>query len=474
LNTEIQSPGCDRRERVFTKKSGLMIVIVGTLLSLAYWRLIPHVHNYPHAGKEFYVGARLLAEGNNPYSSPELQAASRKYAPEGMVAGFDRQPQIHLPATLMVLAPFSLLPWTVYCFLQLVLNTFCIPIIVYLCLLGITARPAFWSLALISLFVAFLAPTWENVVIGQIALPLVLCFLLLARSFARRKVAWLSALTFFALLKFTFALPLIAYVFWKGSRAQRFGMAVAATIFILLNAVAVLRIGPHTFLAGYRTQVARSFGPGGLNDVRTADGQSARLDLESLLAVFPATAQDKLINGAAIVILVGIFLYQCRTRSVFSLWHVSALSLLTLLLFYHRNYDAVLLIPSLFFGFYEWRRKMSAQDQARSKASKSRVPNVMAFVLMVLVLASFGIIGNGSHNILGSVLRHFRTSPPPYLHSLLVLGIYLVVIFGFEKKVLAKIKTESSNDAMLTEPVFMSGLAGVERREAHRIHELVP
>ena len=455
LDHRLGNPGGRQLSKnpALTNNPALMVFVIGLLLGLLYWHLIPHTHNYPHAGKEFYVGAKLLAAGKNPYSSHQLQAASREYAPEGMVAGFERQPQIHLPATLAVLTTVSWLPWPLFCFLQVLVSAFCIPAIVYLCLRYLTPLPSLPSLGVLSLGLAFLPPVWQNIVIGQVTLPLVLIFLLLARSFAQHRVRSLGLLAFLALLKFTFALPLLVFVFWKGSRAQRLAMVTAAAGFVLLNSVAVLRIGPNGFRAGYHAQVNNSFGPGGLNDVHTSEGQTARIDLDSLLALSHVLPAEGFLKAAAWAFLLGLFLYQVGRwdksgrrshgggQEGLGLWHVSALSLLTLLLFYHRTYDAVLLVPCLFFGFKLWeegrrQEQVKGLEQAERREhtglvmSGRRRSRSIPLTLVALILVCFGSIGNGDHNVLDFVLHRLHASSPPYVHSLLALTVYLVLVLS--------------------------------------------
>jgi len=398
-----------------TRPPYLLVFVIGTLLSLLYLKLIPHVHNYSHAGKEFYVGAKLLTFGKNPYDSQQLQDASRRYAPEGWVAGKKEQPQIHLPATLAVIGLFSWLPWAVFWVIQVVLNAFCVPAIVYLCLRYLYPRPPAGGLWAGSLVMAFLAPTWQNVVIGQVALPLTLCFLLLARSTTRQTLAKVASLSFLALLKFTFSLPLLAYLFWKGTRQQRLAITLAGAAFLAVNVAAVLHIGPHAFLSGYQQQVGYSFAPGGLNDP-LGPGRSARVDLAIVLAGLAGGRALDLLTRALQGILVGLFLLRvvqggCLRHHHLSLTEVSALALLTLILFYHRIYDTVLLAPGLCLIGLDWkRRRLRPAHWALGGA-------------LILCLASIG-----NHNLVDLALRPLGMTQPPSLRALTVLVGYLVLV----------------------------------------------
>src|SRR5262245_54498292 len=91
------------------------ICLLGVLFGLVFGRLSVRAHPFGFDGELFYVGARLLVDGQNPYRRAELREASQRYAPEGLPAGIAQQAQMHLPATLAAFTLVSWMPWTAYC-----------------------------------------------------------------------------------------------------------------------------------------------------------------------------------------------------------------------------------------------------------------------------------------------------------------------------------------------------------------------
>jgi hypothetical protein len=385
------------------------ICLLGILFSLVFGRLSVREHRFVFDGKLFYIGAKLLVAGQNPYRLSELREASRRYAPEGFPAGIEQQAQMHLPATLAAFALFCWMPWTAFCWFLDLLNAFCLPLIAYLLLEYLTPKPSVRALCGASFCLAIFPSTWQNFAVGQLGLPPLLFALLAARALTRNRFPQAVLFCLLALLKFTCSLPLLLYLFLKGDARKRRAIGAAFGLFLVLNLATAAHIGIHRMLAGYQEGIDSLFRAGATND----PGVGARMDADSLLAALPGGTPAVAAKAAAAAALVAAFLYGCRRSQALHLAEVSALSLLALLLFYHRTYDATLVFPALFLAWGLLRTgERSASD----------------LLLMGGLLLCWASIGN--HNLLDLLLRPLHLQQPFWWRSLAVLASFLALVCG--------------------------------------------
>lgn len=388
----------------------VLLALIGLTLSLLFGLLIRHPEQRLRDGKLLLVGARRLLHGGNPYAQAELAAEQQTYAPGGQSVGSPDEAQLQLPATLALAVPFSLLPWKLFCWLFVIGSACCIPGIAFCCLRAIGTEPSPKALWLGSLSIAVLPATWQSLNIGQIALPIVLLVLLAAQAFRERQPGSGALFTFLALCKVTFVLPLLAFLFWKGERQTRRALLAAGVVFVVLNGVTVLKIGPAPFRAAYRQNVQDQFGPGGVNAARGA-GQKARMDIESLTALAPEGTVSKAAQIGLSLLLVGALAARAWRSKWAGGWEVAALSALALLLFYHRTYDVLLLVPALFLAYRLFR---------------DSVPGVGKWVLaatLFLCLTSTGV-----RNLPELILPRLGLTPPLCFRALTALLVYAALV----------------------------------------------
>lgn len=389
------------------------VLYIGAMLSIAFGFLTPKVHNYSHDGRQLYVGAHLLLLGKNPYDHQQLVRGYAEFAHEAHGVDQSPAPQIHLPATFVALAPLTLLPWPVFCWMQILLNAFCIPVVAYICLRRCFVQPPIPILCLSAFCIAILPGTWQNFALGQIALPIsVLTFGTIELLKTQNSRLGVPAVLL-ALVKFTLCLPLLAYSFFIGSRAARLILAAGLAIFIFINLFGVLLIGPRQFLSSYEQNNSATFSAGTQNDIH-GEGRRARVDLECLLSSLPnplEVSATKIVIGG---ILFTGFMYR-RPKVEITIADLSALSLFALILFYHRTYDTVLLSPCIILVLMFLLDRRLAGFRALFAG------------LLVITLAA---IGSDNHNVVDVLLRHVNTRQPTYFKALCLLLDALVLVFG--------------------------------------------
>lgn len=306
-----------------------------------------------------YFGTRCLLNHCDPYQEDQLVAHYRLEGRELPSDSIQRRKAVtlyvNLPTTFLFIAPFALLPWT-------------------------TAQ-ALWIILLVGLFftAAFLAWRAANASSPQIAL-LLTCLLLIncEVAFATGNTAGivvsLSVIAVWCLVRrrfpalgvlcFAVALaikPHDAGLLWLffllvgGVHRRRALQALAVTGALMLAAMAWLTyVAPH-WLTEMRSNLAAISLQGGLNQPGLASltGRTAAMVID-LQAVTSAIWSDPHLYNLASYLVCGILicLWAFTTiRSPYSVANawlaVAAAVPLTLLITYHRPYDAKLLLLTI-------------------------------------------------------------------------------------------------------------------------------
>jgi len=394
-----------------------LLFFLGIFLSVIFGLLTPKVHNYSHDGRQLYVGARLIFSGKNPYARQEMKRGYEEYTREPSGVLPTPGPQLHLPATFILLVPFALLPWPLFCWLQIIANAFCLPVIAYVCLRQHFAQPPVPLLLGSVFFLAILPGTWQNFALGQIALP-IMALTLGSLYLLKKHSTWLSLSGIMvSLAKFTLCLPLFFFSFWTGRRADRLVLLAGLTGYLLLNLAGALVIGPRQCISSYAQNNSASFATGSEN---AAQGQTVqpRVDLEILLAAFCSPAVAGIFKDALVGLLFASLVWK-RPKVETTLVELSALSLLALLLFYHRTYDTVLLAPSLVLVLVFWtNREMTG----------------FRFLFAGLLALTLASIGSEKHNLVDVLLHPLHLHQPSYWKALCLLLDTLVLIYGVRQQ----------------------------------------
>ena len=391
------------------------IILIGMSLSLIFSIILtlkPDL-TYGVDGEVFYVGARLLASGHDPYDGQQLQNASRKAVPGGIVIGTPSQEQIALPALLAVDTLFCWLKWPLFLRLGVFADALLIPMIASLCLQYLRGPSSPAPLWISSFCIALFPPTWKVVAVGQISLLVLLCVLVVFRTVRHRRPLFTGPLCFLSLLKFTCVLPALLFLSLRERGRQRSALIAGGALFTLINAVIVLHLGVRTFAQEYHQNMALVFSSGRINDAYGA-GQGVRIDLESILAAI-FTRHRGAIAGAFLCIAAALPLCaRLRDTRKIGLPEISSLCLLSLVCFYHRPYDAVFAVPT---GFLLYQR---IQERG------SRALSVGGVLIAALCYGSLG-----DHNVIDPILRVLHAHRPAFLNAAIILLAYVFVTFGF-------------------------------------------
>ncbi len=387
--------------------------LLALLIALTVGRSSVRVHDYYFDGKMFYIGAKVLAQGGNPYDIKALQAASVQYAPEGWPAAAKNVPQMHLPGTLALFVPLSWLPWTGFCWLLAFINSVSIPLIAYLSLKNLSrthGQPAHWAIVAASVAMLVFPATWQTFILGQLGLFLLLITLLLVRSIQRQNHFTTALFCLAAFLKFTNTLPLLLFLFMTGKRRTRMALLGGVGIYLVLNAVSVLVIGASTFFASYRQSMQTSFKAGEINSV----SQGRRIDLENLMNLGLSPVAIMALKGLLLLSLVWFFWSRWKERDSDTITSVqfALLNCATLLAFYHSVYDAVLLLPVIFVIAALWKSKGTWQ---------------LGTSLAALFMGCTFCIGYSK--VWNKVVPMLAITPPLAVSTVFVVGIFAVLVW---------------------------------------------
>jgi hypothetical protein len=293
-----------------------------------------------------YSAGRALILGHNPYDAAILQrdllAADGSASAAG---GLDELLDVYFPGTITMFAPLALVTWPAAKLLFLALN------VVGLLFIGIgLGRLLGWRLteprALVLLaFVLALAPAHTTTSSGQTAIlatAAIVGALLLERH--GRRTASGALLGLATIVKIQVGLPFLAYLLWR----RRWKAAVAGgLVFAASTLLAVLRMETTApaWLSSWFGNLGALSGPGGMNDPSVLNpDRFSLIDLQSLLFQFvPPSGAVTVIALALVGCAALAFVALARDIDHDELLELSFVAVLTLLVTYHRYYDAVLL-----------------------------------------------------------------------------------------------------------------------------------
>lgn len=295
-----------------------------------------------------YSAARALWHGVDPYLPQVLarELAAGGGADLAATGLMDFMRNIYVPTTLPAFLPLAVFPWPVAKVLWVVCNAGGMLFIA----LGL-ARLLGWRATapkslVMTAFLLALMPAYETTKLGQTPIActaaLVAAMLLERRGLSRR-AGLLYGLC--AAIKVQIGLPFLAYVLWR----RRWGAAaVAGALLMVSTGAAVLRMetAAPSWAGSWSANLAQTATGGGANDPSPLNPmRSGMINLQYPLHV--VIQSPVMVNGLTLVLVgVGALATVRLIRGGDSARELLALSLvavLTLLVVYHRNYDAVLL-----------------------------------------------------------------------------------------------------------------------------------
>lgn len=340
-----------------------------------------------------YIQANAWMHGLDPYSPQILlklwpaQALHfyflTKEVANGTLVANRGIPTAYPITALVLVAPFTLLPWNVAYALWLAINLalFAVTVCVLVSLGGVSYREPAGILLVAATFA--LAPFHTGIVTGNVSL-VAIELSVIAIWTARRRLDIATAL----LLVISAGLkPQIGFCFLLYYLVRRRGrvVGVALTILACLAAVGLLRLefGHTPWLGNYLNDNHVLLETGVLGNFTSIN--PTRFGLINLQVVlYPLLDSVRLTNGLAM--LVGaIFLVvwlagMARTSSYddLELLDLSAITVISLLPIYHRFYDAALLVFPLCWAIVSFRR--------------TRVFSVISLLLMLPFLIPGGTL----------------------------------------------------------------------------------
>lgn len=417
-----------------------IIFFIGLIFSMAAAVLLARNAN-PSFGvdlKTYYVGAAALRDGANPYRAGDMARISLKVDPTRFAVGEGGQATANLPGALLLFLPFTLAPLQAVLWLAVVLIAFSVPVCLALSarLLNVPITPR--GLAACSVLAVLMPPVWRCVCVGQLTLPLVAVALWATLLVRERRAVPAAFLGLATLLKITCTGPLLFWDFLKGAPRARFALAAACALFVVLNAVAILHIGLHGFAAGWKDNYQAIFSAHGPDD--PANPGSMRIDLQPLAARLASSKHAGIVAAIAAAVLALPLLVLLKRREGIEGEAVVCVLAYSLLVAYHRPYDAVLAIPVFVMLYQDLEAGRRAQAACRAAA-------------LLLIYGFFG-----DHNILAAAHLRGLSANVFVVRPLCVILLYLaVVIPALARRPLA-VKTESlpaldvvSSDAGLRE-----------------------
>jgi len=320
-----------------------------------------------------YIQAKAWARGQDAYSSRSIisfwpsQIARPLWVDSDVASGtLERKrgiPTPYPPTSFVVLAPFSALPWLPAEWIWIAINSVAVALMPFallsLCNCQFRELRALWFLA-----AAFaLAPLHTGLATenpAMLAVSLTVYAVWAAHSDRRLLAGVLLAVAL--CLKPTVAAGLLLYYVirreWKTA-----GTAVLIAAAAGLIAVLRFELAGVPWLASYRENASRIFAAGSLADFTNADRvRFNMIHAQVFFATFirSATAVNLLARslGAA---LVAAWVWLClRSRGASALLEIGAISVASLIPFYHRFYDAALLLWPLAWALLGVRRRIAA------------------------------------------------------------------------------------------------------------------
>jgi Glycosyltransferase family 87 len=292
-----------------------------------------------------YGAARVWVQGGNPYDVREVgDAFEAGGGPRNVRPTDATMPSVYPPVTFAIEAPLAFLRWRTA---VLVFAAGALALAV-LAVLRVTrhAGLAGERAATAVLGALALAPLHTGLGAGQVAIPSA-SLLLLGWTLREERPAWAGVLVACGTaLKPTLGIPFLLACMLRPTRRLAFaGVAVLGGLFAL--GVARLHIAGHGWIGEWLGAVRAAAGPSGMNYVRPeASGSIPMIHLEMLLwRVIPNSAAVTALSLAAILPAAAFAAWRLRLARdrATDLLSLGTLCVASLLVMYHRTYDAFLL-----------------------------------------------------------------------------------------------------------------------------------
>ena len=340
-----------------TRRIGLFVLLLSGAISILWGLAIgrtPDGHTLDF--QAVYFGTRCLLEHHNPYKVSELEAVYRADGGERPSETIKHRQTVtlyvNLPTTFLFVAPLAMLPWgAAEAIWLLLLSGVFILAAILTWRLSENYSPGVSSFLICVLLanseVVFAGGNTAGIVVG-LCLVAVWCFL--QERFVTVGILCLAASL--AIKPHDAGLVWLYFLLAGGVYRKRALQSLFITVVLGVSAFLwVSHVAPH-WMHDWSANMAAISGPGGLNEpgLNSVTGRSADMviDLQAAAAVF--RDDPRFYNPVSYLICGALLLVWAATsiRSRFSrasaLFALAAIAPLTMLVTYHRPYDAKLLL----------------------------------------------------------------------------------------------------------------------------------
>jgi len=349
--------------RTMTKArlDGLTMLALGCVFFVAIGVLMEHFNSLGMTDfEQIYTSSRCVAHHHDPYSAGDLRdfylADTGSLPPASGPSARTRHEIVlvanNLPTTLFLIAPIAALPWKLAepLWMLLIAASFILACFLIWSFGAESAPRAYGALLLLVLVNSGLLLCAGNTagIVVSLSVIAACCFLK-----NRCSVAGVCALAIALLMKPHDAGPIWLYFLLAGGLYRRRALQTAVLAAMIL-AAALLWVSisaPHWW-PELQSNLAAGFAPGGINNpgptTQGGRGIGQIIALQSILSLIWDNA--KFYNLAAGLLCAPLLLAWCvRTvRRGFSPWlALASISVLAMLPFYHRTYDARLLLLAI-------------------------------------------------------------------------------------------------------------------------------
>jgi hypothetical protein len=314
------------------RKSNLHALAIGIAALIFFVLGGLRAHHIRNDFAPVYDGARCLLHGCNPYGTGVL---------------------VYPPSTLLVLSPFALFQYPVAWLIWLLLNGGLFVTAVVLVLSLCPKRHQWLETALGAVL---LAGSSLLLILAQPSAFAISLVVIGVYFFLRGRHPFVGAVFLMISLavKPLIGALIVLYLFFRGVHRRYAALAIAGALTLLLCSGLILVKHPQSadWVSDVHANVSRAVAPGATDDPRPTNEQAgAALNLQTITSIF--FRDEKAFNYAAYAVFGALFVAWAvavlRMNSTFEnhLLSLGALSVLTLLPVYHRNYDSRLLLLSI-------------------------------------------------------------------------------------------------------------------------------
>jgi hypothetical protein len=314
------------------RKSNLHALAIGIAALIFFVLGGRRAHHIRNDFAPVYDGARCLLHGCNPYGTGVL---------------------VYPPSTLLVLSPFALFQYPVAWLIWLLLNGGLFVTAVVLVLSLCPKRHQWLETALGAVL---LAGSSLLLILAQPSAFAISLVVIGVYFFLRGRHPFVGAVFLMISLavKPLIGALIVLYLFFRGVHRRYAALAIAGALTLLLCSGLILVKHPQSadWVSDVHANVSRAVAPGATDDPRPTNEQAgAALNLQTITSIF--FRDEKAFNYAAYAVFGALFVAWAvavlRMNSTFEnhLLSLGALSVLTLLPVYHRNYDSRLLLLSI-------------------------------------------------------------------------------------------------------------------------------